>query len=391
MKNHKNYLSQTSYSMLEGKRVLLRLDLNVPIKDGIILDTTRIERSVSTINYILSYKDTKLIIISHLGRPNRYDQSFSLKPVCKALKEYGLDIAFDTSNFMQNENSIYTNVNTHRAIMLENLRFYDSEALNDKSFAKALANLADVYVNDAFSASHRKHASIDAITQFFDKPYFGINFQREVEALDNILSASSSEDIKTVIIAGKKVSTKFQALKVLSQRVDYLIIAGAMANTFLAAEQKNNLGASYIENEMIPEIKSFIKQPHEAKLILPNDFITVKNIHDKETSIKKLEDMQDDDIALDLGPSSINHIKEILSQSNLLLWNGPLGYYEDSRFLKSTHEVAKHVTQLTKRGSLESIAGGGDIVAALAKLQMLEEFSYISTAGGALLDYISCQ
>lgn len=388
IENHQNYLSEAPHSSLKGKKVLLRLDLNVPIKDNTILDYTRIERSINTIKHILASEDVKLIIISHLGRPKGYDQSVSLEPICKAFSRYGLEILFDSSNITQDLTALNQSINANKVVMLENLRFYSGEEVNDADFAKTLASLADVYVNDAFSVSHRCHASVDAISKLFKQKYFGINFQHEVEALDKVTSQNSSDYTKTVIIAGKKVSTKFKALKALSQNVDYLVIAGAMANTFLAANARNNLGASYVEHNMIAEIKEFINQPHKAQIILPNDFVTIKGMDDNKTSIKKLEDMQNNDIALDIGPSSVQQIKDVLSKSNLLLWNGPLGYYEDSRFIGSTYEVAQHIGHLTKQGALKSIAGGGDIVAALFQLKMLEEFSYISTAGGALLDYI---
>ena len=356
---------------LAGKKVFLRLDLNVPVSEGKIIDKERILRSKPTVDYLL--KNGALVVIaSHFGRPEgKHEEKYSLKFLTEELsKIFCHDVIFNDLNSLSHG----------KIILLENLRFDSREEINSEEFAKELASLADIYVNDAFSCSHRAHASVCAITKFLPS-YGGLLLEEEISYLDQALSSKLSPSV--VIVAGKKVSTKFEILNFLVKSADTLIIGGAMANTFLKA-LGYDIGNSYYESDFLDLARDFYKQNKE-KIYLPNDFAVEQN---NQVINKSINEISEDDVIYDLGSNSVSEIETILKNSKLVLWNGPLGFYEDSRFIKATKLVAHTIAHLTKANKITSIAGGGDIVAALELCGLKDSFTYVSTAGGAFLEYL---
>jgi len=357
---------------LNGKRVLLRADLNVPTKDGIVQDFTRIDRLIPTIE-LLKSKCAKIILISHFGRPDgKVVASLSLKFLAPILQD-----RLKTKVFFGESKDLEKSA----ILLLENLRFHPEEEANDDEFAKNLAKLADFYINDAFSCSHRAHASIVAITKYLPS-YPGLLLQEEVSSLEKSLDLKLKPNV--AIVGGKKVSTKFPILHNLSKKVDYLVIGGAMANTFAKA-MGHDIGGSYYEPELIDNVKSFIKQC-SCKLIIPSDFIVATKKGDSfiNPEAKSINDISDANVILDIGPKSVTEITTILEKSKSVMWNGPLGMFEDARFAVGTNEVAKVISEL----DIISVAGGGDIVSALEQAGFAKNFTYISTAGGAFLEWL---
>lgn len=364
-------------SDVRNKTVILRLDCNVPLDSSQIIDDSRLRQALNSIEYMLQNNAKKLIVISHLGRPTGCDSQLSLKVVAKYFKNHLSSFAFCDTNIMQLSREL---LSQDKVVLLENVRFYKQEEENGLELAAKIASLGDIYINDAFSASHRSHASINAVGEFI--PYYlGPNFCKEIKVLDNILHDDRS---KALIIAGKKVSTKFPVLRTLLPKVEYIIIAGAMANTFLVA-QGHHVGESFVEASVVNDVKQFIKEAKDSrvKIILPIDF---KALHG---AIITLDSIKHDDQIMDIGPKSVNTITEALQKVQILLWNGPLGLYEDERFIGATAETAKEIAKMTAAGDLESIIGGGDTAAALNKLNLADKMSYVSTSGGAFLEYIA--
>lgn len=364
---------------LRGKRVLLRADLNVPVGDGKIIDDSRITRLKPTIA-MLKKMGAKIILLSHFGRPEgKKSAEFSLAFMQEYLaKVYETKVQFYDDCLGAQVVELSHKLEDSDILLLENVRFYPEEETNDQNFAKELAKLADVYINDAFACSHRAHASLAAITKFLPS-YAGVLLLEEVENLEKVLGKNNAPLL--AIVAGKKVSTKFPILKNLINKVDKLYIAGAMANTFLAALGKE-IGSSYYEKEVVNEVKIFYLQ-HKEKLILPTDF-TVATKDEVRNSVS----VNHDEAILDVGSKSAEELAESLKNFKTLLWNGPLGMYEDPRFAKATNLVAQEVSKLTMQGKLVSVAGGGDIVAALEQTGVAKNFTYISTAGGAFLEWL---
>ena len=371
-------------SDLSKKKVLLRLDLNVPLKDNKITDTTRIDKILPTLNYLIK-KKSNIIIISHIGRPKgKINKELSMLPVCKYLsdklnKEVKL---IDQSIFEINPDFIFKNENS-KIIFLENIRFYEQEEKNEEEFAKKLSTFGEIYINDAFSCSHREHASIDKITKFLPS-YCGIQMNTEINALKKVTSDITRPI--TCIIGGSKISTKISLIKNLIPKFENIVIVGGMANNVI--EYKGfNVGNSTKEsdcNQIIGDIFSLEKQ-NNCKIIFPLDVAVGKKLDDV-AQIKILSEIKDDDIILDIGPRTVDLINSILENSKTVLWNGPAGYFENPNFAVGSNEIAKKIISL--KNKIYSVAGGGDTIALLNEVNACEKFNFVSTAGGAFLEYL---
>jgi len=370
-------------SKIKGKTVFLRVDFNVPISGGRVSDTTKIEKLKTNINSLLNEK-CKVILASHLGRPQKKGRDgLSLKPVKKISEKIleheidFLDINDETKNKIKNSKQ--------KLIMLENLRFDSGEESNSKEYAKLLSSFADVYINEAFSCSHRSHASVDSITDFLDA-YAGSTIIDEVEALEKVFL--NSKKPVACLIGGSKISTKIDLIINLMPKMDFMIIGGAMANNFFKHEGFN-IGKSLIEQNIETTIKSIYQESkrHECELILPIDVICSKKF-DQAGENKKLSEVNDDDIILDIGIESTDKIDSILQKSKTVLWNGPFGLFEYDDFANGTNDISRSIAKYTKNNNLISVAGGGDTLAAIKKSNHQNDFTYISTAGGAFLEWL---
>jgi len=371
---------------LNQKKVLLRLDLNVPLNNGKITDTTRIDKILPTINFLLK-SEAKIIILSHMGRPKgKVVNELSLKPICEDLKnKLNENIRLISRNIKEIKSTDLFNEHDEKIVILENLRFYEEEEKNDTGFAKHLASLADIYVNDAFSCSHRAHASILEITKFIPS-YAGLQLNLEINALTKITS-----EIKkpiTCIIGGSKISTKINIIKNLIPKFDNIIIVGGMANNILKYKGYK-IGKSIQEdncNKVIEEI-FLLSKKEKCKITYPEDVAVGKNLNGFP-KIKELNDVSEDDLILDIGPRSIKNINNIIEKSNTILWNGPAGYFENPNFAKGSFEIAKKIIEMHKTNAIYSVAGGGDTVALLNSIDAVNNFDFVSTAGGAFLEYL---
>ena len=371
---------------LNQKKVLLRLDLNVPFKNGLISDETRINKIVPILDFLIK-KKSNIIIISHVGRPKgKVNKTYSLKPICENLeKKIKKKIKLlDNNIFTLKKEDLFKSPDD-QIVFLENIRFYKEEEENDTSFAKHLASLADFYVNDAFSCSHRAHASVSKITQFLPS-FAGIQLETEINALKKVTT-----EIKkpiTCIIGGSKISTKIGIIKNLIPKFDNIIIVGGMANNIIKYKG-NNIGKSIKENDCETTVKEIfeISKNHYCKIFFPIDVLVGKNTDDK-SKVKELNDIENDDMILDIGPKTIEKIKNIIENSKTVLWNGPAGYFENPNFAKGSHEIAKQIVKKNKESSIYSVIGGGDTIALINQINVAEEFNFVSTAGGAFLEYL---
>jgi len=391
-------IKDQSLSKIELKNVLLRLDLNVPLDNGKIIDDTRLHNIVDTIIFLLR-NNAKIVIISHVGRPKgRIDKKLSLKPIAKRL-EYILKTSPDTELLwgsgqnvrLLNDNlkeitkeNIFINKN-EKIVMLENIRFYEEEEKNDNNFAKKLSSLGDIYVNDAFSCSHRSHASIEKITNYLPS-FSGFQLDEEISALKKITS-----EIKkpiTCIIGGSKISTKINIIKNLVPKFDNIIIVGGMANNILKF-RGYPIGKSIREENSETIVNEIFKaaKKHGCCLTFPEDVAVGKNKEDSR-KIKEINEIKEDDLILDIGPKTINKIKKIIENSKTVLWNGPAGYFENPNFRKGSLEIAKKIKEKNEDNSFYSVAGGGDTIAVLNLTKTLRYFNFSSTAGGAFLEYL---
>ena len=371
---------------LKKKKVLLRLDLNVPLDNGRITDSTRIDKILPTINFLLKH-DTKIIILSHVGRPKgKIVKELSLKPICEDLKKkLNKDIKLITKALKEIESKDLFNNRDEEIVMLENLRFYNEEEENNNEFAKHLASLADIYVNDAFSCSHRAHTSIFEITKFLPS-YAGLQLNLEIDALTKITSEVKKPI--TCIIGGSKISTKINIIKNLIPKFDNIVIVGGMANNILKYKG-HNIGKSIQEDncdQIIEEI-FYLSKIEQCKIIYPEDVAVSEDLNGLP-AIKELNDISKDELILDIGPKTIKNIIDIIDESKTILWNGPAGYFENPNFAKGSFEIAKKIIVKNKNHTFYSVAGGGDTVALLNKLGAINSFSFVSTAGGAFLEYL---
>jgi len=371
---------------LKDKKVLLRVDLNVPLKNASVTETNRIEKIIPTIKFLLE-KKAKIIIISHLGRPGgKIVPKLSLEPISKKMSEIlNNNVVFLKDKIDEKLLDKLNSISNNSIVMLENLRFYKGEESNNLDFAKKLSKIADIYINDAFSCCHRAHASIEAITNFLPS-YFGIQIIEEIDILKKLTS-----DIKkpvACIIGGSKISTKIGVISNLIKKFDSIIIVGGMANTILK-EIGFNIGKSICENGCEKIVKKIFEdaKKYNCNILYPSDLIVSKKLNTKGIN-KGIKKIQNDDIILDIGPETILSIKKIVSNSNTIFWNGPAGLFENSLFENGTKEIAKIIADKTKKDKIFSVAGGGDTVAALNKFNLFKSFSFISTAGGAFLEFL---
>ena len=371
---------------LKNKKVLLRLDLNVPLKDEIIEDETRINKILPVLKFLLK-ANSKIIIVSHIGRPKgKINPKLSLKPICKNLEnKLNEKIKLISEDLRQIDKTDLFKNRSENILVFENIRFYLEEEKNDLEFSKNLASFADIYINDAFSCSHRAHASVVNITKFLPS-YPGLQFSSEIEALKKI--TVNIESPVTCIIGGSKISTKIEIIKNLIPKFDNIIIVGAMANNIL--RYKNfSVGKSIYEKNYNDIIKNIfdISNKHSCSIVYPDDVVTGENVN-SEPTIKELKNIQDSDMILDIGPKTIKKINDIINSSKTVLWNGPAGYFENPSFAKGSYEIVNSIVRKYKKDSLYSVAGGGDTIAILNKVNAIHNFNFVSTAGGAFLEYL---
>ena len=371
---------------LSQKKVLLRLDLNVPLKNGMITDQTRIDKILPIINFLLS-KNSRIIVVSHVGRPNgKKNKDLSMRPICEYLeKKISKKIKLVSDDIFRLEKKDLFNEKFDEIICLENIRFYEKEEKNDTSLAKQLASLADLFVNDAFSCSHRSHTSICKITEFLPS-FAGLQLEAELSALKKV----TSEIVKpiTCIIGGSKISTKIGIIKNLIPKFDNIVIVGGMANNIINYKG-NQIGKSVKEEnceKIIEEIFKTSKQ-HSCSIIYPLDVLVGKNLNGVSKA-KALDEINSDDLILDIGPKTIDKIKNIIENSETVLWNGPAGYFENPNFANGSYEIAKAIVKKNKNKSIYSVVGGGDTIALLNKINVIRDFNFVSTAGGAFLEYL---
>ncbi|MEO4000870.1 phosphoglycerate kinase [Mesorhizobium sp. CAU 1732] len=371
-----------------GKRVLVRVDLNVPVKDGAITDATRIERVAPTITE-LSEKGAKVILLAHFGRPKGApDASMSLEPIAKETASViGRPVAFASDCIGDVAAKAVSAMKDGDILLLENTRFHAGEEKNDPDFVKALAANGDIYVNDAFSAAHRAHASTEGLARVLPA-YAGRTMQAELEALEKGLGTPVKPVV--AIVGGAKVSTKIDLLMNLVKRVDALVIGGGMANTFLAA-RGTAVGKSLCEHDLAPTAKQIMIEAATAgcAIILPVDGVVAKEFKaGASNEAVDIEKVPADGMILDVGPKTIETINQWIERAATVVWNGPLGAFEIEPFDKATVAAAKFAAQRTKDGKLVSVAGGGDTVAALNHAGVADDFTYVSTAGGAFLEWM---
>ena len=369
---------------IENISVILRLDLNVPLKNGKITDSNRIDKVMPTLEFLLK-KKAKIIIISHVGRPKgKIVNELSLEPVLIYLKDkLKTKISLLKENiFNLDKNDIFKNKNEKLAL-LENIRFYPEEETNDEKFSQKLASLGEIYVNDAFSCSHRNHASVSKITKYIPS-YSGFQINSEVDALNKITSEITKP--VTCIIGGSKISTKINIIKNLIPKFNSIIIVGAMANNIFKF-QGLNIGNSMYEKgigNIIQEIFLYAEK-NNCKIYIPKDVKVGKELNDRSIE-KNFEEIEDDDMILDVGSKTLLEIKKIIDVSSTILWNGPLGYFENQHFSQGSSEVAKYIA--SKGEKIFSVVGGGDTVAVINSLKINKKFNFVSTAGGAFLEYL---
>ena len=372
---------------IQGRKVLLRLDLNVPIQDKIIQDDTRILLCLPFIKKLIE-KKAKIIIISHLGRPKGVKSSdLSLMPIFKYLKKnLKTNIYFFTGEINEHSQEKFSHMKEGEIILMENIRFFKEETDDDIEFSRKLASLGNIFINDAFSCSHRKQASIHSITKFVKKSYGGPLLKKELEAI-NLVIKNKKEPV-SCIIGGSKISTKINVINSLIKKVNNLVIVGAMANNFLAYKNLN-VGKSLIENNTIEIIDKIYKNAalNDCIVSIPEDVVVSLKLNGEGT-IKETDAIKNDDIILDIGPKSIKIIKEIINKSNTVLWNGPAGYFENKNFEFGTISIAEIISNNTKQKSLISVLGGGDTLSAISKSKTKLYFTHLSTAGGAFLELL---
>lgn len=373
---------------LAGKRVLLRVDLNVPVQDGKVSDTTRIERVAPTIQE-LSQKGARVILLAHFGRPKgKPTEGMSLEPIAASVEQV-LDhrVHFAADCIGEAARKAVDRMVDGDVLLLENTRFHPGEEKNDKDFAIALAVNGDIYINDAFSAAHRAHASTEGLAHLLPG-YAGRTMQAELEALEKGLGNPSRPVV--AIVGGAKVSSKIDLLKNLVKKVDALVIGGGMANTFLAARGLD-VGKSLCEHDLAATAREIEAEAEKAgcTIVLPVDGVVARQFEaNAENQTVDVTAIPADSMMLDVGPKTVETINAWITKADTLVWNGPLGAFEIPPFDAATTAIARHAGRRTAGGLLVSIAGGGDTVAALNHAGVADEFSYISTAGGAFLEWM---
>ena len=372
---------------VESKRIIVRLDLNVPLKDKKIQDSTRIDQVLPFLKDLIARR-AKIILISHLGRPKgTKDNSLSLLPVYKYLKKKLNANMYFYTGVVDDElktKSLY--LKESEILLMENIRFFKEETENDEKFAKKLGELGEIYINDAFSCSHRKQSSVHKITKFVKEIYAGPLLKKEMTAID--LVVKNKKDPVTCIIGGSKVSTKIGVILNLMKSINNIIIVGAMANNFLE-HKKNEIGKSLKEDNSEDIVKKIFESAEEnkCKILIPVDCFVSKSF-EGDAVLKDLKSIEKDDIILDIGTKTIKNIEEIIDSSNTVMWNGPAGYFESRNFALGTNSIALRISENTKNRSLISVLGGGDTVSAINNSGLELSFTHLSTAGGAFLEYL---
>ena len=372
---------------VQNKKIILRLDLNVPLKDKVIKDYTRIDLCLPFIKRLIE-KKAKIIIISHLGRPKeKKDPALSLMPIYKYLKKtLQTNVYFFMGKFDNEVKDKFSHLKEGEVILIENIRYFKEETEDDDNFSEKLGSLGDIYINDAFSCSHRKQASVHKITKYINISVAGPLFKKEIDAM-NLIIKNKKEPV-TCIIGGSKISTKINVISSLLKKINNLIIVGAMANNFLV--YKNfKVGKSLVENNTKEIIQKIYDKAVEnnCEIMIPEDCM-VGTSFEGEGKNKELDKIQDNEIILDIGSNTISNIKKKIEQSNTVLWNGPAGYFENENFANGTRSIAKTISKNTSERSLISVLGGGDTLAAINESKNQLSFSHLSTAGGAFLEYL---
>ena len=377
---------------VKNKVVFVRADMNISIKNGKIIDDTRIRATIPTVEFLVK-NGAKVVLTSHLGKAagQGFQEEFSLKIVLERLKELMPNIHFNYSKDCIGEETKKDIQNTKfgEVILLENLRFHAGEEGNDPEFARQLveASGAEIYVNDAFSTCHRKHASMVGVPALLPA-YAGFTLEEELENLTKLVS--NPQKPVMVMVGGSKVSTKLSLLQALVKKANYIVVGGGMANTFLLA-QGYNVGKSLKEDDLINDAKALLEdaKKNNCEVILPVDVVVAKEFKENaECKNVKVSDVKDDDIIMDLGAETIKNIENKLNSCKTVIWNGPIGVYEMAPFNKGTDDLAKYIADITEKGKIESVAGGGDILAAINASKVGDKFTYISTAGGAFLKWL---
>lgn len=365
---------------LYGKKVLLRTDLNVPIKKGKIQDDYKIEQQLSTIKFLLE-KNCRVILITHLGRPTpgKFDEKYSVKPIAKALSKLlgrNIIVVKEINEFVAGRK--ISKAKYGDIIMLENIRFEMGEEKNSRTLAKNLAKLGDIYVNDAFAVSHRAHASVSAIKDYLPA-YIGLLLEKEVVNLNKALHPQKP---LVTVIGGSKISTKIGLVKNLEKKSNYLLVGGALANNFLLA-CGYEVGKSMIDKESI----AFAKKFKSAKIILPVDVVVSNRAKDGGVKVKNIKNVNKNDCILDIGPETIRLYSHFIKKAATIIWNGPMGKFEEEKFKFGTMSIARVVAARSK-GKAFGVVGGGETVEALQKTNMFEYVDWVSTGGGAMLSYL---
>lgn len=381
--------TMNSYNF-QGKKAIVRVDFNVPLNAQYeITDDTRIRAAIPSIKKILA-DGGSVILMSHLGRPkDGPEEKFSLAHLVGDLEnKLNLKVKFATDCIGEETSQLAGSLQSGEVLLLENLRFYKEETKGDEAFARKLADLADIFVNDAFGTAHRAHASTTIIAKFFpENKLFGLLIENELKSIDSVIGASQKPF--TAILGGAKVSSKITIIENLLEKVDNLIIGGGMTYTFIKA-MGGQIGNSLVEEDYIDTAKIVIQKAKEAgvELLLPVDSLNADAFdNDANTEVTAIDAVPDGWLGLDIGEESIKKFSEVILNSKTILWNGPMGVFEMSNFQKGTAEIAKAITEATSKGAF-SLVGGGDSVAAINKFNLADKVSFVSTGGGALLEYI---
>ncbi|MDB3895426.1 phosphoglycerate kinase [Candidatus Pelagibacter sp.] len=372
--------------VLKGKKVIVRVDLNVPMKSGTITESSRIIKILPTIKLLIE-KEAKIIIFSHIGRPKgRIVNGMSLEPISKKLSDLlKIEVIFNKNQINEKTSSEINKIPNGSVMMMENIRFYEGEEKNEDFFSKKISSLGDIYVNDAFSCSHRAHSSIEGITKYIPS-YCGLQFVEEINALKRITSKIVRP--VTCIIGGSKISTKIKIISNLIKDFDNIIIVGGMGNAML----KNtgvDIGKSICDDGYKDLVKEILEKSsmHDCKIYYPLDIVVSKTL-DGNGMIKEVNEVNKDEMILDIGPKTITSIKDIINKSNTVLWNGPAGYFENPNFSNGTKEILEIIAHKRSKNKIYAVAGGGETVAVINKFNKLDSFDFVSTAGGAFLEYL---
>ncbi|MBA1340128.1 MAG: phosphoglycerate kinase [Pelagibacterales bacterium] len=372
--------------ILKGKKVIVRVDLNVPMKNGSITEISRIVKILPTLKLLIE-KEAKIIILSHIGRPKgKVVNGMSLEPISKKLSDLlNAKVLFNKNEINEKTLIEINKIPNGSIMMMENIRFYEKEEQNDDFFSKKISNLGDIYVNDAFSCSHRAHSSIEGITKYIPS-YCGLQFIEEINALKKVTSEITKP--VTCIIGGSKISTKIRIILNLIKIFDNMIIVGGMGNAML----KNtgiNIGKSVCDDGYKDLVKEILEKSktHNCSIYYPLDIVVSKELNGNGI-IKEISEIDNDEMILDIGPKTIASIKDIVNNSNTVLWNGPAGYFENPNFANGTKEILEIVANKKSKDKIYSVAGGGETVAVINKFNKSDSFNFVSTAGGAFLEYL---